>query len=89
MDKEERKQYNKVYYSLHRERILSYLCEKVSCDYCGRCVIRNNLAKHEKSNMCKRTRERNLELSKWNLLKQNYHEIVSPEVVAGEVTIKD
>ena len=70
MDKEERKQYNKVYYSLHRERILSYLCEKVSCEYCGRCVIRNNLAKHEKSNMCKKTRERNLELSKWNLLKQ-------------------
>ena len=89
MDKEERKQYNKVYYSLHRERILSYLCEKVSCEYCGRCVIRNNLAKHEKSDICKRHRERIIELSKWNLLKQNYHEIVSPEVVAGEVTIKD
>ena len=65
MDKEERKQYNKVYYSLHRERILSYLCEKVNCDYCGRCVIRNNLAKHEKSEICKRTREKIIELNKW------------------------
>jgi hypothetical protein len=65
MDKEERKQYNKVYYSLHRERILSYLCEKVNCDYCGRCVIRNNLAKHEKSEICKRTRDKIMELNKW------------------------
>lgn len=85
MDKEERKQYNKVYYSLHRERILSYLCEKVNCDYCGRCVIRNNLAKHEKSEICKRTREKIIELNKWNSIKS----VVGQEVVAGEVTIKD
>ena len=85
MDKEERKQYNKVYYSLHRERILSYLCEKVNCDYCGRCVIRNNLAKHEKSEICKRTRDRILELNNWKSLTS----VVSSDVVAGEVTIKD
>jgi hypothetical protein len=89
MDKEERKQYNKVYYSLHRERILSYLCEKVSCDYCGRCVIKNNLVKHQKSDICKRHRERLLELNKWNSLLEMHPAIVSPEVVAGEVTIKD
>lgn len=87
MDKEDRKQYNKVYYSLHRERILSYLCEKINCDYCGRCVIRNNLAKHEKSEICKRTREKILELNKWR--GELAVSVVGPEVVAGEVTIKD
>jgi hypothetical protein len=87
MDKDERKEYNKVYYSLHRERILSYLCEKVNCDYCGRSVIRNNLAKHEKSDICKRTRERILERNKWR--GELAVSIVGPEVVAGEVTIED
>ena len=28
MDKEERKQYNKVYYSVNKDRILADLCQK-------------------------------------------------------------
>ena len=43
MDKEERKQYNKVYYSVNKDRILADLCQKVQCEYCGRTVIKNNI----------------------------------------------
>ena len=42
MDIQERKQYNAVYYSLHRDRILNYLCTKVECQFCTRTVIKNN-----------------------------------------------
>ena len=87
MDKEERKQYNKIYYSLHRERILSYLCEKVSCEYCGRCVIKNNLVKHQKSEICKRHRERVLELNDFLTRRKTISSIA--QNLESDVTIKD
>ena len=65
MDKEARKLYNKTYYSVNRELILADLCSKVTCDYCGRTVIKNNILIHEKSEICKRHRERRLELQKF------------------------
>ena len=68
MDKEERKQYNKVYYSVNKDRILADLCQKVQCEYCGRTVIKNNILTHEKSEICKRHRERRLELLKFKQL---------------------
>ena len=61
MDKEERKQYNKVYYSVNKDRILADLCSKMTCDYCGRTVIKNNILIHERSDICKRHRQRKLE----------------------------
>ena len=65
MDIEERRQYNAVYYSLHRERILNYLCAKVDCQFCLRTVIKNNLVKHQKSDICHRYRAKILELREW------------------------
>lgn len=62
MDKETRKEYNKVYYSVNKERILADLCSKVTCEYCGRTIIKNNLLKHEKSSICLRTRNRKEDL---------------------------
>ena len=56
MDKEERKQYNKVYYSVNKDRILADLCQKVECQFCGRTVIKNNILTHEKSEICRRHR---------------------------------
>lgn len=68
MDKEKRKQYNKVYYSVNKDRILADLCQKVQCEYCGRTVIKNNILTHEKSEICRRHRERRLELLKFKQL---------------------
>ena len=78
MDSEERRQYNAVYYSLHRERILSYLCEKVQCQFCQRTVIKNNLLKHQKSDICKRTRERILEIDEFLKKKHELSHINHP-----------
>jgi hypothetical protein len=61
MDKEERKLYNKKYYTDNKSTILKKACEKVICQFCNRSVIQNNLIKHQSSKICK---------NKENLLKQ-------------------
>ena len=61
MNQEERRIYNKTYYSVNREIILADLCSKVTCDYCNRTVIKNNILIHERSEICKRHRQRKLE----------------------------
>ena len=53
MTPEERKEYNKNYYSLKKNEILGKACEKIQCEICKRFVIRNNMIKHYKSNLCK------------------------------------
>jgi hypothetical protein len=61
MNQEERRIYNKTYYSVNRELILKDLCSRVTCDYCGRTVIKNNILIHERSEICKRHRQRKFE----------------------------
>jgi hypothetical protein len=61
MNQEERKAYNKTYYSVNREIILKDLCSRVECEYCGRTVIKNNILIHERSEICKRHRQRKME----------------------------
>ena len=61
MDKEQRKAYNATYYAVNREIILKDLCSKVVCEYCNRTVIKNNILIHERSEICKRHRQRRLE----------------------------
>ncbi len=70
MDSEQRKEYNKQYYANNKERIISDLCQKVECPFCNRSVIKNNLMTHAKSAICLRTRERVLELAKFNKMKE-------------------
>lgn len=59
MTPEERKEYNKEYYERNKHKIMEKACEKVTCDLCGRMVIRNNLTSHYKLNICQRTRTLN------------------------------
>lgn len=40
MDKEERKQYNKVYYSVNKDRILADLCQKWSASFAGEPLLK-------------------------------------------------
>jgi hypothetical protein len=70
MDKDQRKEYNKVYYSVNKDRILADLCQKVQCEYCGRTIIKNNRLIHEKSDICKRHRQRLLDLEQFRKLKE-------------------
>jgi hypothetical protein len=61
MNQEERKLYNATYYAVNREIILKDLCSRVTCDYCGRTVIKNNILIHERSEICKGHRQRKFE----------------------------
>ena len=70
MNQEERKLYNKTYYSVNREIILKDLCSRVTCDYCGRTVIKNNILLHEKSEICKRHRQRRFEKEQFKQLNE-------------------
>jgi hypothetical protein len=69
MDKDQRKEYNKIYYANNKERIISDLCTKVECSFCGRSIIKNNLLKHEKSAICQRHRIRIIEINNFKKLK--------------------
>lgn len=62
MDKDSRKEYNKVYYELNRERILNLMCEKTTCQLCKKMVIKANLNRHQDTAICVRTQERNIKL---------------------------
>jgi hypothetical protein len=62
MDPEARREYNKVYYELNKERILNNMCEKTICQLCNRKVIRSNMIRHQDSTICSRTQERNAKL---------------------------
>ena len=70
MNKEERKAYNATYYSVNRELILKDLCSRVTCDYCNRTVIKNNILIHERSEICKRHRQRRLEKEQFKQLNE-------------------
>ena len=70
MNQEERRIYNKTYYSVNREIILKDLCSRVTCDYCGRTVIKNNILIHERSEICKRHRQRRLEKEQFKQLNE-------------------
>lgn len=62
MDTEARREYNKVYYELNKERILNNMCEKTICQLCGKKIIKANLNRHQDTQICMRTQERNAKL---------------------------
>ena len=61
MDSEQRKNYNKNYYQSNRDKILKKACEKITCEFCHRKVIFNNLLKHQKTELCKNYEKLRLE----------------------------
>ena len=53
MNKEERKEYNKLYFEKNKETILDkHYRKKVQCEFCHRVVSVNNLAKHKNYLIC-------------------------------------
>ena len=57
MNSEERKEYNKKYYSERKALIQEKLSTKEQCSYCGRNVCHQNIPKHWKSKLCMSRRE--------------------------------
>ena len=49
----DRKEYNKLYYSKNKDRVLSMLKKKVTCELCNRSVSHQNLKKHMQTEYCK------------------------------------
>ena len=55
MTPEERKEYNKNYYTTNKTTILEKASNKIDCKFCGRTVVQSNLERHKTSDLCKRT----------------------------------
>ena len=71
MNSEQRKNYNKTYYTMNKAKILKIACEKVECEFCKRTVIKNNIQKHKASKLCKNTEKQLLEdLKRKNAIKE-------------------
>lgn len=48
------KMYNKKYYAMNRDKILSGIARKTECPRCKRVVNHQNMNKHQKSKICTR-----------------------------------
>ena len=66
MNPEQRKQYNKDYYTKNKDKILKTALTKQKCDFCDRMVIKNNMLIHQKLNICKRKAEQKAHQQKRN-----------------------
>jgi hypothetical protein len=66
MNQEQRKQYNKDYYSKNKDKILKTALTKQKCEFCDRMVIKNNIHIHQKLNICKRKAEQKAQQQKRN-----------------------
>ncbi len=54
MDKEERTEYNKLYYKTNRANILKKASEKMTCKLCNREISKYHKVNHMKSNICQK-----------------------------------
>jgi hypothetical protein len=64
MDSDKKKEYNKAYYTKHKDKIKQYLATKVECEICKRTVSKNHLQIHLGSNICKKWATKTLLISK-------------------------
>ena len=56
MNSEERKEYNKNYYTQHKKELLEQLAKPIECLYCKRQVASSRLKSHQKTPLCLRNR---------------------------------
>jgi hypothetical protein len=55
MNKEERKEYNKKYYSVNKTVIIEkYYKTKINCEFCSRLICVANLGRHHDSALCRK-----------------------------------
>jgi len=61
---EQKKEYNKQYYSNNKIDLIERGCKKIKCDECGREITKNNFLKHKTTKLCKNTKQRNANIEK-------------------------
>lgn len=55
---DERKEYNKKYYSENKKRITEMLLVKMDCPHCKKSITKANLERHMKNAICARRKEK-------------------------------
>jgi hypothetical protein len=60
MTPEERKSYNKEYYSKNKQRILEKSSQKIKCEFCNREIISGNYRRHINTPICERVFNENI-----------------------------
>ena len=68
MNPEERKEYNKAYYTNNKDVILKKALKKVECQFCQKVVIYNNIYKHQQTKLCQRRQQKNILIKQRNAL---------------------
>ena len=72
MDKQKLK--NQKYYAANKDKIAEKLYKKETCECCNRTVSHQNMVKHKRSGLCRKSQENNEHLGRLKELKEKYHE---------------
>ena len=49
-------EYQKKYFNEHRDKLIKYALEPITCNLCNTSIIRNSIYRHQKSKKCKKSR---------------------------------
>jgi hypothetical protein len=55
---DERREYNKKYYTENKKRIADMLLTKIQCPHCNKMITKSNLERHTQSDICARRKEK-------------------------------
>ena len=78
MNSEERKEYNKNYYSSHRVDLLAQCAEKKECELCKRIVSCSRLKAHQKTTLCQSNRSNYIHVNDLNMeIEKRVNEILN------------
>jgi len=55
---DERREYNKKYYTENKKRIADMLLTKTECPHCKKMITKSNLERHTQSDICARRKEK-------------------------------
>jgi phage terminase large subunit GpA-like protein len=55
---DERREYNKKYYTENKKRIADMLLAKIQCPHCKKMITKSNLERHTQSDICARRKEK-------------------------------
>ena len=47
-------EYQKNYFNTHRDKLIKYASQHITCDLCNSIIIRNSIYRHQKSKKCQK-----------------------------------
>ena len=63
MNKEERKEYNKIYYGSKKEDLLKKSSKLDTCEFCSRCISHSHMSLHKKTTLCLSNRKQYIKIT--------------------------